>query len=116
MLGILYSEAGLPEQGEHELGQLPKGDPDYDLAQKLLKSIQKIRNPTPEKRPSRSSVQCGNSLDLLRITHDNEPGPIEWMRILLTMEQLHFRMLHCSRGSKCRIDSALFGLQRSMKR
>jgi len=44
-LGILYAEAGLLEQGEHELGQLPKGDPDYDLAQKLLKGIQEIRNP-----------------------------------------------------------------------
>ncbi len=45
-LGILYAEAGLLEQGEHELGQLPKNDPDYDLAQKLLKSIQEIRNST----------------------------------------------------------------------
>jgi hypothetical protein len=44
-LGILYAEAGLLEQGELELGQLPKGDPYYDLAQKLLKSIQEIRNP-----------------------------------------------------------------------
>ncbi len=46
-LGILYAEAGLLEQGEHELGQLPKNDPNYDLAQKLLKSIQEIRNSTP---------------------------------------------------------------------
>ncbi len=45
-LGILYAEAGLLEQGEHELGQLPKSDPDYDLAQKLLKSIQEIGTPT----------------------------------------------------------------------
>jgi hypothetical protein len=45
-LGILYAEAGLLEQGEHELGQLPKNDPDYDLAQKLLKSIQEMRNST----------------------------------------------------------------------
>lgn len=44
-LGILYAEAGLLEQGEHELEQLPKSDPYYDLAQKLLKSIQEIRNP-----------------------------------------------------------------------
>ena len=44
-LGILYAEAGLLEQGDRELGQVPKSDPYYDLAQKLLKSIQEIRNP-----------------------------------------------------------------------
>jgi putative zinc finger protein len=44
-LGILYAEAGLLKQGEHELEQLPKSDPNYDLAQKLSKSIQEIRNP-----------------------------------------------------------------------
>ncbi len=45
-LGILYAEAGLLEGAEHELGLLTKTDPDYDLAQKLVKSIQEIRNPT----------------------------------------------------------------------
>jgi hypothetical protein len=45
-LGILYAEAGMLEQAGHELGQLAKSDPDYDLAQKLLKSIQEIRHPT----------------------------------------------------------------------
>jgi anti-sigma factor RsiW len=48
-LGVLYAEAGLLKQGEQKLGQLPKSDPDYDLAQRLLKSIQEIRSPTGRK-------------------------------------------------------------------
>lgn len=47
VLGILYAQAGLLEPGEHELEQLPKSDPNYGLAQNLLKSIREIRNPKP---------------------------------------------------------------------
>lgn len=45
VLGILYGQAGLLEKGEYELEQVPKGDPDYQLAQNLLKSIKEIRHP-----------------------------------------------------------------------
>jgi hypothetical protein len=44
-LGIMYVQAGLLEPGEHELEQLPKTDPNYGLAQNLLKSIREIRHP-----------------------------------------------------------------------
>jgi hypothetical protein len=44
-IGILCAQAGLLEQGEHELAGVLEGDPDYKLAQNLLNSIQKIRNP-----------------------------------------------------------------------
>lgn len=44
-LGVLYAQAGLLEQGEHELAQILETDPDYRLAQNLLKSIQEIRRP-----------------------------------------------------------------------
>ena len=47
VLGILYAQAGLLEPGEHELEQLPKNDPKYGLAQKLLEGIREIRNPKP---------------------------------------------------------------------
>lgn len=40
VLGILYGQAGVLQKGEYELEQVPKGDPDYQLAQNLLKSIQ----------------------------------------------------------------------------
>jgi anti-sigma factor RsiW len=43
-LGILYAQAGLLEQGQHELQQVPRNDPDHDLAQNLLKSIREIRH------------------------------------------------------------------------
>lgn len=42
VLGILYGQAGVLQKGEYELEQVPKGDPDYQLAQSLLKSIQEI--------------------------------------------------------------------------
>ena len=45
VLSILYGQAGLLEKGEYELEQVPKGDPDYELCQNLLKSIQEIRHP-----------------------------------------------------------------------
>jgi anti-sigma factor RsiW len=44
-LGILYVQAGLLEQGQHELQQVSQNDPDHDLAQNLLKSIYEIRHP-----------------------------------------------------------------------
>jgi hypothetical protein len=44
-LGILYAQAGILEQGEHELTQVKESDPDYRLAQNLLKSIEEIRHP-----------------------------------------------------------------------
>jgi len=44
-LGILYAQAGLLEQGQHELQQISQNDPDHDLAQNLLKSIHEIRHP-----------------------------------------------------------------------
>jgi hypothetical protein len=52
VLGILYAQAGLLEQGERELEQVPKSDPKlglindpkYGLAQNLLKSIRQIRH------------------------------------------------------------------------
>jgi hypothetical protein len=44
-IGILCAQAGLLEQGEHELASVLESDPDYKLAQNLLNSIQKIRNP-----------------------------------------------------------------------
>lgn len=43
-LGIVYVQAGLLDQGEHELEQLSQGDPKYGLAQNLLKSISEIRH------------------------------------------------------------------------
>jgi hypothetical protein len=45
-LAVLCLQAGLLQQGENELHQVSKGDPNYGLAQNLLKSIQEIRNPT----------------------------------------------------------------------
>jgi hypothetical protein len=45
-LAVLCVRAGLLEQGEYELQQVAKGDPNYGLAQNLLRSIQEIRNPT----------------------------------------------------------------------
>lgn len=44
-LGIMYAQAGLLEQGEHELTNIPESDPDYKLAQNLLNSVQGIRHP-----------------------------------------------------------------------
>ncbi len=44
--GILYAQAGLLEMGEKEVMLIPESDPNYGLAQKLLKSIQEIRNST----------------------------------------------------------------------
>ena len=41
--GILYAQAGLLELGEEELEQIPTGDPNYNLAESLLKSVQEIR-------------------------------------------------------------------------
>lgn len=46
-LGILYAQAGILEQAEHELAQIPGSDPEYGLAQNLLKSIAEIRRPQP---------------------------------------------------------------------
>ena len=46
-LGILYAQAGVLGEAKKELEQLPQGDPNYDLAQKLLNSIQEIRKPHP---------------------------------------------------------------------
>ena len=46
-LGILYAQAGVLREAKKELEQLPHGDPNYDLAQKLLNSIQEIRKPHP---------------------------------------------------------------------
>jgi hypothetical protein len=43
VLGILYAHAGLLEQAERALALIPKGDPDYTLAQGLLDSIHEIR-------------------------------------------------------------------------
>lgn len=40
VLGI----AGLPEKGQYELQQVSQNDPDYSLAQILLRSIEEIRN------------------------------------------------------------------------
>jgi hypothetical protein len=45
VLGILYAQAGALEKAQHELEQLPKGDPNYELAQKLLKSVMELRRP-----------------------------------------------------------------------
>jgi len=45
VLGILYGQAGLLEKGEYELEQVPKGDPNYEIAQNLLESIKDIRHP-----------------------------------------------------------------------
>lgn len=45
-LAVLCVQAGLLEQGEYELQQVAKGDPNYGLAQNLLKSVQETRNPT----------------------------------------------------------------------
>jgi len=44
-LGILYAQAGVLGEAKKELEQLSHGDPNYDLAQKLLNSIQEIRKP-----------------------------------------------------------------------
>jgi hypothetical protein len=44
--GILYAQAGLLDKGERELILIPESDSNYGLAQKLLKSIQEIRNST----------------------------------------------------------------------
>jgi hypothetical protein len=44
-LGILYARAGLLQLGENELKQISESQPEYRLAQNLLKSIQQIRNP-----------------------------------------------------------------------
>jgi hypothetical protein len=44
-LGILYAQAGVLEDGEKELRLIPQTDPNYPMAQKLLKSIQEIRHP-----------------------------------------------------------------------
>jgi hypothetical protein len=44
--GILYAQAGLLDMGEKELILIPESDSNYGLAQKLLKSIQEIRNST----------------------------------------------------------------------
>ena len=43
-IGILCAQAGLLEQGEHELANVLEGDPDYKLAQNLSNSIQNIRH------------------------------------------------------------------------
>ena len=43
-LGILYAQVGAREAGEQELGLIRETDPDYALAQELLKSIQEIRH------------------------------------------------------------------------
>lgn len=43
VLGILYVQAGLLDQGQQELLQISQNDPDHNLAQNLLKSINDIR-------------------------------------------------------------------------
>jgi hypothetical protein len=43
-LGIVFAQAGLLGPGEDELELLPKTDPNYRLAQNLLKSIREIRH------------------------------------------------------------------------
>jgi Putative zinc-finger len=43
VLGILYMQAGMLEASEGELGRILVSDPDYGLAQQLLKSIQDVR-------------------------------------------------------------------------
>jgi hypothetical protein len=43
-LGIVFAQAGLLGPGEDELELLPKTDPNYGLAQNLLKSIREIRH------------------------------------------------------------------------
>jgi hypothetical protein len=44
-IGILVAQAGLLKMGEAELNLIPTSDPNYTLAQKLLKSIERIRQP-----------------------------------------------------------------------
>lgn len=44
-LGILCARAGLLEKAEHELELVPQYDPEYELAGKLLRSIQGLRQP-----------------------------------------------------------------------
>lgn len=44
-LGILCAQAGLLEKAEHELELVPQNDPEHELAGKLLKRIQELRQP-----------------------------------------------------------------------
>jgi hypothetical protein len=44
-LGILEGEMGLLSGAEREFQQIPKDDPDYQLAQSLLKRIEELRGP-----------------------------------------------------------------------
>jgi putative zinc finger protein len=45
VLGIVYAEAGILEQAEHELALIPENNPEHGAAQNLLKSISEIRRP-----------------------------------------------------------------------
>ena len=47
ILGILYAQAGVLEKAKEELKLTREGDPNYGLAQKLLKNIQEIQHPQP---------------------------------------------------------------------
>jgi len=46
VLGILDAQSGMLAEGMLELQKIPASDADYALAQKLLKSIQEIRQPS----------------------------------------------------------------------
>jgi anti-sigma factor RsiW len=43
VLGIVYGQAGLSQDAESELRRIPEGDPDYELAERLLRSLREKR-------------------------------------------------------------------------
>jgi len=50
VLGILYAQSGMLTRGEGEWSQIAAGNPDYDLAQKLIRSVEDMRKPRQSER------------------------------------------------------------------
>jgi hypothetical protein len=50
VLGILCAQAGMLSLAEREWRQIAAGNPDYDLAQKLMRSVEEIREPRDSNR------------------------------------------------------------------